>query len=90
MTSSKTLRRRQRDVEEFDNALGRMLEVLEPRQRGFSSDRTRASRDGSEYEAGRRADEVDRVSGRAAYALASVGSIVEWKPPGRPSATPSP
>jgi hypothetical protein len=84
MTSSKTLRRRQRDVAEFDNALGQLLGVLEPVYHPFSGERAWIAPEGKEREAARRTAEVNRVAGRAAYALASVGSVVDWKPPGQP------
>lgn len=84
MPSSKTLRRRLHDVQEFDNALGHLLEVLEPVQEPLSFETTWRVRDGYQEEASRRAADIDRAAGRAAHALASVGSIVQWKPSGRP------
>ena len=47
MASSKTLRRRQRDLMEFDSALGHLLAVLEPVHNGLSGERTWLVPDGN-------------------------------------------
>jgi hypothetical protein len=82
VTSSATLRKRLADLTAFVNALNALLEVAEPVQVTYSGPSTFVPRDGMETEASRRRLEVDRVAGRAAYAFAEAGSIIEWSPRG--------
>ncbi len=81
MVRSQALRRHRADVEVFARALGSLCEVLE-QEPTFNGDGTWYPRKGEETEAGERAREVDRLSGRAAYGFAAAGSFVEWKPRG--------
>jgi hypothetical protein len=84
MSSAETLRKRQSDLEAFQVALQRFLEVMEPHHNGllYDSAATWVPRPGQETEAVRRKADVDRVAGRAAYAFAAAGSFVAWKPRG--------
>jgi hypothetical protein len=85
--SSKTLRRRSRDIAEFSEALVRVLELTEPRYTAstFPTWRPRA---GQEAELASRTAVADRLAGRAAFALASTGAVVDYKPPGTWQTTP--
>jgi len=78
---STSIRRRQRDIETFVEALGRFLAVMEQLEDTFLGP-TLAPRPGHETEAARLHFEVDRHAGRAAHALAAAGSYVDWKPRG--------
>jgi hypothetical protein len=84
VTSSETLHRHARDVDAFATALHRFLSVMEAQHNGFlyDSGATWVPRPGQEGEAARLKAEVDRLSGRAAYAFAAAGSHGEWKPRG--------
>jgi hypothetical protein len=82
VTSSVKLRKRLADLTAFVNALNELLEVTEPMQVTYSGPATFVPRNGMEGEASRRRLEVDRAAGRAAYAFAEAGSIIDWKPRG--------
>lgn len=82
--SSAVLHRHARDIDAFATALHRFLSVMEAQHNGFlyDSGATWVLRPGHEGEAARLKAELDRLSGRAAYAFAAAGSHVEWKPRG--------
>lgn len=84
MKSSPTYRRNAHDVAAFGNALYQFLQVMEPHSDGFFGDspRTWTPRAGQEAEAGRLRAEVDLLTGRAAYAFAAAGSVIDFKPRG--------
>jgi hypothetical protein len=82
VTSLAKLRTRLADLTAFVDALNALLEVCEPRQMTYSGPATFVPKEGQESEAIRRRFEVDRIAGRAAYAYAEAGSIIDWKPRG--------
>jgi hypothetical protein len=81
VTDSKRYRKRRDDIAAFMNALTRFLSVCQGGEETYVAYETVTPLPGKESEATRLAAEVDRLSGRAAFALGSQ-FFIEWKPRG--------
>jgi hypothetical protein len=84
MKRSVTLRRQQRDIEEFAQAFSGLLEVTQPEERYFAGNSRWFARPEDEAEAQRRYATVSAVAGKAAVALQATGMNIGWKPRGQP------
>jgi hypothetical protein len=82
LVKSATIRKRQHDIEAFVDALGRFLGTVEHHPETYTTDAAWMARPGQEAQAAQLRFQVDRFSGPAAHALASVGSHVPYKPRG--------
>jgi hypothetical protein len=80
--SAADIRKRQADLRAFVEALGRFLATMERHETTFLTESSWTPRPGQEAEATRLRLEVDRLAGRAAYAIHQAGVFVDWKPRG--------
>jgi hypothetical protein len=81
VADAKRYRKRRDDVIAFASALRRFLDVCEGGEETFVGVMPVSPRAGQEAEAARLADEVDRLSGRAALAFAGQ-HFIAWQPRG--------
>lgn len=83
MANAKQLKQHITDIQLFGGALTSLLDLLE-QEPSFNGDGRWWPKGGNAALAASRAQDVDRLAGRAAYAFAEAGSIIEWKPRGVP------